>query len=272
MTTTTKSPPEPYGPCFTRVTGTPIALRNRARSEVMVSPGFHPRDILDLVGDHCAPSERCVEGGRLLSMRTTRPLLTATFLLALAAGCTASPGVSSSTPTSSATVPSPAVSASPSPSPTDPKALARTHAEELTREYYALADQLGGDPKAPLSRLKRVATSVELDIRQQELEQWRNENWHQTGSTQIADLVVQSVSLDNSDPTAGLVPTVQVDVCYDVGDVDLVDASGTSVISSSRPDRRWERLQVANYDYEADPTGGWRVASLETLEKAPCAG
>ncbi|MFC8943354.1 hypothetical protein ACFT1B_35285, partial [Streptomyces griseoincarnatus] len=94
----------------------------------------------------------------------------------------------------------------------------------------------------------------------------------QTGSTQIADLVVQSVSLDNSDPTAGLVPTVQVDVCYDVGDVDLVDASGTSVISSSRPDRRWERLQVANYDYEADPTGGWRVASLETLEKAPCAG
>ncbi|MFI8528552.1 hypothetical protein ACIGB8_29120 [Promicromonospora sukumoe] len=164
------------------------------------------------------------------------------------------------------------MSASPSPSPTDPKALARSDAEELTRSYYAVVDELGADPEVPLSELKRVATSLELGVREGELEQWRSENWRQTGDTRIADLVVQSVSLDNSNPDAGLVPTVQVDVCYDVSDVDLVDADGKSVVGPDRPDRRWERLHVANYDYKDDPADGWRVATLETLEKTACDG
>ncbi len=160
----------------------------------------------------------------------------------------------------------------PSPSPTDPKALARASAEDLVREYYAVTDEVGANPDAPISRLKRVATSLELSTRQQILEQWRADGWRKTGQTQIADLIVQSVSLDNSDPESGRVPNVQVDVCYDVSDVGLVDRSGASMVSPDRPDRAWERLQVANYDYEADPFNGWRVASLETLEKAPCAG
>jgi hypothetical protein len=204
-------------------------------------------------------------------MRTAHPVLTAALLLALTAGCTASAGTASPPQASSATTPSPSVSASPSPSPTDPKALARTHAEELAREYYALADQLGADPKAPLADLERVTTSVELEVRRADLEQWRKDEWRKTGRTQIADLVVQSVTLDNSDPNAGLVPTVQVDVCYDVSDVDILDSSGASMVSPDRDDRAWERLQVANYDYDNDPAGGWRVAALETLEKAPCA-
>ena len=204
-------------------------------------------------------------------MRTAHPVLTAALLLALTAGCTASTDPNSPPPTNSATTPSQSVSASPSPTPTDPRALARTHAEEVTREYYALADQLGADPTAPLTKLERVAASVELEVRRADLEQWRKDEWRKTGQTRIADLVVQSVTLDNSDPKTGLVPTVQVDVCYDVSDVDILDASGTSVVSPDRDDRAWERLQVANYDYDANPSGGWRVAALETLEKAPCA-
>ena len=138
------------------------------------------------------------------------------------------------------------------------------------RDYYKVADQIGQDPNARLSRLERVATSLELSARRQSFEEWRTSGLRQVGSTQIVELMVQSVSLDNSDPEAGLVPTVQVDVCYDVSDVDLVDKSGTSVVSPEREDRAWERLYVANYDYANDPNNAWQVASLKTLEKAPC--
>lgn len=138
------------------------------------------------------------------------------------------------------------------------------------RDYYKVADQIGQDPDAPLSRLERVATSLELSARQQSFKEWRTSGLRQVGSTQIVELVVQSVSLDNSDPEAGLVPTVQVDVCYDVSSVDLVDKSGASVVSPEREDRAWERLHVANYDYANDPDSAWQVASLTTLEKAPC--
>ena len=52
---------------------------------------------------------------------------------------------------------------------------------------------------------------------------------------------MQSVNLDNSDPKAGKVPTVQIDVCYDVSDVDVLDANGKSVVSPDRPDTGWIR-------------------------------
>ena len=61
----------------------------------------------------------------------------------------------------------------------------------------------------------------------------RRQGLVQTGQTRIAELQVQSVDLDNSDPKAGRVPTVQVDVCYDVSDVDMVDA-GRQVDRESR--------------------------------------
>ncbi|MEV0949064.1 hypothetical protein [Promicromonospora sp. NPDC050249] len=115
-----------------------------------------------------------------------------------------------------------------------------------------------------------MTSSVSLQAWQQELETFRADQWTATGTTKIVQLSVQTVSLDNSDPGAGTVPTVQIDVCYDVSEIDVVDAHGNSVVPADRPDRAWERLQVANYDYDAEPDDAWRVASGETLEKAPC--
>ena len=93
----------------------------------------------------------------------------------------------------------------------------------------------------------------------------------QTGTTAISELKVQSVNLDNSDPDAGKVPTVVIDVCWDVSKVDVLDKSGKSIVSPTRPDTGWTRYTVANYDYAADPTGGWRVATGQDLKKTPCA-
>jgi hypothetical protein len=88
---------------------------------------------------------------------------------------------------------------------------------------------------------------------------------------QVVKLDVQSVNLDNSDPSASKVPTIQIDVCWDVSKVDVVDSAGKSIVSKSRPDIGWTRLTVANYDYVIDPQKGWRVATGQDLKKAPCA-
>ena len=91
------------------------------------------------------------------------------------------------------------------------------------------------------------------------------------GTTAISELKVQSVNLDNSAPDAGKVPTVVIDVCWDVSKVDVLDKSGKSIVSPDRPDTGWTRYTVANYEYAADPTGGWRVATGQDLKQTPCA-
>ncbi|WP_239455642.1 hypothetical protein [Nocardioides gilvus] len=78
------------------------------------------------------------------------------------------------------------------------------------------------------------------------------------------------MNLDNSDPAAGKVPTVVIDVCWDVSDVDVIDRDGASVVSPGRPDTGWTRYSVANYDYTDDPNGGWRVATGQDLKEEPC--
>ncbi len=66
-------------------------------------------------------------------------------------------------------------------------------------------------------------------------------------------------------------PTVVIDVCWDVSKVDVLDKSGKSIVSPTRPNTGWTRYTVANYVYAADPTSGWRVATGQDLKKTPCA-
>ena len=82
--------------------------------------------------------------------------------------------------------------------------------------------------------------------------------------------MVQSVDLNNSDPKAGRAPTVQVDVCYNLTDVDVVDEDGESIVNPDRPETGWIRYFVSNYKWETDPSGAWRVATSKSLERAPC--
>jgi hypothetical protein len=170
---------------------------------------------------------------------------------------TATPNTSSATPTVTETPPS-------------DEEVASQAAEAKVREYYDVRDQLRTDPAVPLRLLRSVAISVELDAQQRLLKRERSQGLVQTGQTRIAELLVQSVDLDNSDPRAGRVPTVQVDVCYDVSDVDLANADGRSVVPTDRPDRGWVRHFVSNYQWDTDRAGSWRVASSETLEQPPC--
>lgn len=118
--------------------------------------------------------------------------------------------------------------------------------------------------------LKTVAISTELTAQETLFKRERDQGLHQTGETKVVELHVESVNLDNSDPKSGRVPTVRVDVCFDVTNVDVLDADGKSVVSPDRPDTGWIRYSVANYKWDNDPDDAWRVASSQDLERTPC--
>lgn len=213
-------------------------------------------------------SPRIVRVGRQVSgamsiTRRARLLATAAILLIAIAGCS-NENDPKTTPATSA--PTSAAATTP-PTPTE---NAADQATRLVHEYYAVTNKLRQDEKTPLSRLKSVAISTELTAQQHLLKRERRDGLHQTGETRISELTVQAVSLDNSDPKSGMVPVVQVDVCWDVSGVDVVDANGKSVVSDDRPDFGWVRHLVANYEWDSDPDGAWRIASSQDLKRTPC--
>ncbi|GAB4086350.1 hypothetical protein GCM10028784_29800 [Myceligenerans cantabricum] len=159
----------------------------------------------------------------------------------------------------------------PSPSPTSTMDIAAVSAESLVREFYRVNDVVRSNHDVPLNRLQEVAVGATLKGYRGLYERERQDERHQTGTTQVVDLAVQSVSLDNSDPEVGKVPTVVVDVCIDIRDVDVVDKDGASIADPDRPETLWDRHHVANYSWDDNLENGWRVVSSETLDKTPCA-
>lgn len=205
----------------------------------------------------------------MTNLRGVTALATAALLLVAVTSCGKSgndpaPGGSPS-PRSSAPV-----TATTTPPPSDGE-VASAAASALVRKYYGTLDAVRQPNGPPLSRLSSVATSVELSTLRTLVNGERAKGQHQTGATKITALDVQSVDLDNSNPAAGKVPTVQIDVCWNVTDVDFVDTNGHSIVSPSRPDTGWTRFTLTNYRYAADPKKGWRVATSQDLKRKPCA-
>lgn len=208
-------------------------------------------------------------GSAMTKFSGTLSVATAVVLLAAVTACGSDPESDPSTkPPSSSSSPS-----EPAPSTADtPEDAATSAAESAVADYYALTDLLLQDDSVPLDRLDEVAISTQLSAQKSFLTTEREAGTQQRGDTKVVETKVQSVSLDNSDPQAGRVPSVTIDICWDVSDVDILDASGKSIVPADRPDRGWTRLTVANYTWDTDPKTGWRVAGGEDLEKTPCAG
>ena len=204
----------------------------------------------------------------MTASRGARAIAAAALLLVAMTSCVndgqdpaanASPTPSSSTPTHTATA-----------TPPSDTELASEAASATLRKYYDVRNQLRQNPGRPLSLLDQVAISTELAAQKNLFKKERKQGLHQVGATKGAELEVQSVNLDNSDPKAGKVPTVQIDLCFDVSKVDVVDADEKSVISLDRPDTGWIQFLVSNYEWETDPDAGWRVASSKDIERTPC--
>ena len=203
--------------------------------------------------------------------RGTSALATAALLLAAVSACADDTNGNGNEPTAKPSLtPSSASSTTATTTPPTDTELASEAASSVLRKYYAVRNELRQEPNLPLKRLGSVAVSSELAAQQNLVKNEREAGYRQVGDTKVAQFKVQSVDLDNSDPNAGKVPTVQIDVCADVSDVDFVDARGESVISPERPDSGWIRFLVSNYEWDANPDGGWRVASSQDLEREPC--
>jgi hypothetical protein len=206
------------------------------------------------------------DGTRMTHKHEWKALATAALLLVAGAGCS---GDRDDTPSSAPSTPVPSTPSSSAP-PTQSE-LAGQRADALVREYFNVLDALRQQSSRPLRLLSTVATSTQLSAQKKLVQRERSEGLRQVGDTKVGDLSVQAVNLDNSDPAAGRVPTVTVDVCWDVSHADLVDESGRSVVSSSRPSRGWTRYTVANYHWSNNPDAGWRIATSQDLKKPPCA-
>jgi len=202
----------------------------------------------------------------MTNSRGALSLATAALLLVAGTSC-ANDDTDPTDPRSEPTASSPPASSS---SPLSPSDASSSAATKTIRNYYVVRNELRQDPTQPLSRLKTVAISTELTTQQTLFKRERQQGLHQTGETKVVKVQVESVNLDNSDPKAGKVPTVQIDVCFDVSDVDVLDKDGKSVVSPDRPDTGWIRYAVANYQWESDPDGAWRVASSQDIERTPC--
>lgn len=184
-------------------------------------------------------------------------------------------GTDSSRPGSSPGISSPTTSSTPARStsapPVSPSEAAAADATTVVRRYFAVTDEIGQHPSSSLRALATVATSTQLRADRALLRVQHQRGERQVGDTRVARLTVQAVNLDGTDPAAGEVPTVLVDVCWDVSKVDVVDSHGRSVVSPHRPDTGWTRYTVANYHFAAHPRDGWRVADGQDLKRAPCA-
>lgn len=205
----------------------------------------------------------------MMISRGAHALATAALLLAAVSACAGNEAdpPASEPPSTTDSVSPPATSGA---TPTTNSEAAAADASALVRSFYAVRDELRMDPTVKLTKLRSVAIGGELSAQRTLFTREREQGQHQTGRTKIAELTVEGVVLDNSDPDGGRVPTVQVDVCYDVRGVDILDSNGKSVVSDDRPDTGWIRYLVSNYNFEADPTGSWRVASSQNLERPPC--
>lgn len=209
----------------------------------------------------------------MTNVRATKARATAALLLVAVTACSNgdnAPAQTGSPAASTSLTPTPQA---PTTAPTTPPSeteLAAEAASTLLRQYFATVDQLRQQPKRPISGLGAVAISTQLAAQKKLIQDQRSNGLHQTGSTTIAKIAVQSVNLDDADPTAGKVPTIQIDVCYDVSGVDILDSLGRSVVSPDRPDNGWVRYSVANYEWDTNPRAGWRVASGTDLKRAPC--
>jgi hypothetical protein len=153
----------------------------------------------------------------------------------------------------------------PTATPLTPREQAIDGAEAVLGRYYKVNDEVYSDPSKPLYVLESVMTATELGYMRHFYEGERRAGNHQTGTTSFRVIKVLDVSLDNSNPSKGVVPLVKIDVSK----ADVLDKDGHSTITKSRKAHGLARFGIGNYRYSSNPTGGWRVAWSQ-IKGDPC--
>lgn len=131
-------------------------------------------------------------------------------------------------------------------------------AEQAVVEYFRVTDELFRDPQLDLQRLVDVASGTELEELRRQLQEARADGRRQVGAAVVA-------SLEMTDISAGLPATADMEVCLDVGGIDVVDQDGVSVVTAAREPR-----SVVGLTLVQGPDQAWRVDQTQS-EGVACA-
>jgi hypothetical protein len=161
-------------------------------------------------------------------------------------------------------------STEPTAEPKTPNEKAIEAAKQAVRDFYEVDNAAAARPReASDEDFRQVATLDGFNDLHNDNAFYRRKGWKQNGETQIVGMKVRWVKLANKPKQQPpLIPTVRIDVCYDVSDVNVVDKTGHSVVDPSRPDRGLTQLWVHNYQWPSPD--GWKVGATEG-ELKPCA-
>lgn len=201
-----------------------------------------------------------------MTTRPARRLTAAAGIAALAllvSSCTgqddpvAEPTPSSAAPTTSAPTSSSVV-------PVSAEDQAVAEATELVTAYYAEIDRVNIDPNADANTLRDVTANEAFDLQLRTALQTKARGLTQIGNVRVLDVTPFSIDL-SSDATAQppKYPTIVMDTCIDVSEVNVVDAEGKSVVASTRPPQSAARVDVVQFDF------GWRVNKIQSAGQ-PC--
>ena len=174
-------------------------------------------------------------------------------------GSSVSLSPSSESPSSEVSSSRPSRSVVPSgPQPSETFTPEQLEAANVLVEYYRIRDEVLGNPDADSQPLKDITTGQSQEVDINVLNDYRRQGHVQTGVT-----VVHITGASEPVEVDG-VRTVDVQMCTDVGKVDVIDsATGKSVvISSQRP--RYLQWNVAVVKTEE----GWKFGDA-TNESAP---
>ena len=105
-------------------------------------------------------------------------------------------------------------------------------AEDAYAAYLEIWSEIAAEGGVAPDRLAPYATGEFYDEELEGLALFRDNGWRSVGTSQVKAIELQYVDLSGSASTEVLAAYL----CIDVSGVDVLDASGTSVVSPDRPD------------------------------------
>ncbi len=132
----------------------------------------------------------------------------------------------------------PAPEPTPTPSPTatpvfasDEEALAA--AEKAYADYLAMSDLIFGEGGRESERLEAVATDAIVELESEAFAEVERNGWRSEGTTKFDSVTLQAATYSDWSATS-----VTIYACSDVSGLDVIDASGTSIVAADRPVRQ----------------------------------
>ena len=130
-------------------------------------------------------------------------------------------------------------SSSASPQPSETFSPEQQEAADRIIEYFHLLDEIRTNPETSIQPLADITTGQSQDIDLRNIDEYRSKGWVQTGTFTVhIKGAAEPVDVDGA-------RMVQVQVCTDGKDTDLVDAkTGESTVNPTRPRYLLWQMQV----------------------------